>query len=533
MEIGAVVERVEYIAAVRADAAAGAELIENGLVALREVTAWADAEQAALVRQLASQVSFPEAAIARCSKTSIGQAAKSKDRADTLDRTPNLAGRLGDGAITAGHVDAVTRCSKQLDDRQRSALFDRVDELADVAAAGTVDEFAKRVRLEATRLQADDGLDRLERQKANTRLNTWVDAEGMWNLRGRFDPVAGVKLAATLDRAIETLFAERVPERCPADPIEKQRFLAAHALERLLHGASSGRPGRPEYLVVVDADAPGQVGPVAEWSIPVDIPARVLAELAGDAERDRSRRSQRRRAPRTRRAESRPDHSAREPGTAPGTPRPLQHVCNPGLHRRLRPLRVASHHLVAQRRADGPGEPAPDLFETSRQDPQRWLDHRVGPEPAAHAPPSRWHDPQHRTARPTNGRLTDNGQARDTATSNDLHVGSSRASSYVCCPRRTLSRVRRPEPLPSIDEIRGRLAEHGISHLGVTTSDVLIDARAELFRRARPGLHGDMGFTYRDPERSTDPGRAVEGAQSVIVAARPYLTDADPEHPPA
>ncbi len=284
MEIGAVVERVERIAAVRADGAADAGLIEAGLVAVREVTAWADAQQAALVWQLASLVSFPEATIAKTSKTSIGQAAKSKDRADTLDRTPNLAGRLGDGAITAGHIDAVTRCSKQLDDRQRSALFDRVDELADVAAAATVDEFAKRVRLEAIRLQADDGLDRLERQKANTRLNTWVDAEGMWNLRGRFDPVTGVKLAATLDRAIETLFAERVPERCPADPIEKQRFLAAHALERLLHGAASGKPGRPEYLVVVDADAPGQVGPVAEWSIPVDIPARVLAELAGDAD---------------------------------------------------------------------------------------------------------------------------------------------------------------------------------------------------------------------------------------------------------
>ncbi|HYN32418.1 MAG TPA: DUF222 domain-containing protein [Ilumatobacteraceae bacterium] len=284
MEIDAVVERVERIAAVRADGAADAGLIEAGLVAVREVTAWADAQQAALVWQLASLVSFPEATIAKTSKTSIGQAAKSKDRADTLDRTPNLAGRLGEGAITAGHVDAVTRCSKQLDDRQRSALFERVDRLADVAAAATVDEFAKRVRLEATRLQADDGLDRLERQKANTRLNTWVDAEGMWNLRGRFDPVAGVKLAATLDRAIETLFAEPVPARCPSDPIEKQRFLAAHALERLLDGAASGKPGRPEYLVVVDADAPGHVGPVAEWSIPVDIPARVLAELAGDAD---------------------------------------------------------------------------------------------------------------------------------------------------------------------------------------------------------------------------------------------------------
>ena len=67
--------------------------------------------------------------------------------------------------------------------------------------------------------------------------------------------------------------------------------------------------------------------------------------------------------------------------------------------------------------------------------------------------------------------------------------------------------------------------------MGVTTADVLAEARVELFRRRDAGLHGDMGFTYRDPERSTDPLRAVEGARSVIVAAAPYLTADDPPRP--
>ena len=40
-----------------------------------------------------------------------------------------------------------------------------------------------------------------------------------------------------------------------------------------------------------------------------------------------------------------------------------------------------------------------------------------------------------------------------------------------------------------------------------------------------------MGFTYRDPERSTDPTRAVPGAQSIIVAARSYLADDEPSRP--
>lgn len=91
--------------------------------------------------------------------------------------------------------------------------------------------------------------------------------------------------------------------------------------------------------------------------------------------------------------------------------------------------------------------------------------------------------------------------------------------------------MRCPEPLPTIDEIRCSLASAGITHVGVTTADVLVESRAALHGRKAQGLHGEMGFTYRDPDRSTDPGRAVVGAQSVIVAARPYLSVTDPEHP--
>ena len=93
--------------------------------------------------------------------------------------------------------------------------------------------------------------------------------------------------------------------------------------------------------------------------------------------------------------------------------------------------------------------------------------------------------------------------------------------------------MRRPEPLPTIADVRSLLADDGITHVGVTSADVLAGARAELFRRREMGLHGEMEFTYRDPERSTDPRRAVEGARSIIVAAKPYLTDDDPPRPAA
>jgi hypothetical protein len=290
MEIAAVAERVEHIADVRANSSAGAELIESGLVAVREVQAWCDAQHAGLVAQLRDVDSFPEQRVATASKTSLGNAAKSTERATTLHATPKLAEALDDGAITAEHIDAVTRASRKLDGTQRDEFIQRANHLAAVAKAGTVAEFARRLDLEAKRLQTDDGMDRLEHQRRNTRARTWVDLDGMWNLSAKFDPVTGVKIAARLDATVQTLFGEHVPDGCPSDPIEKQRYLTAHALGRLVldnasPGASPGpRTAKPEFVAVIDADAPAPVGPVAEFSIPVEIPAQVLATLADDAD---------------------------------------------------------------------------------------------------------------------------------------------------------------------------------------------------------------------------------------------------------
>ena len=286
MEIAGVIERVERISGVRANPAATATTISSGLVAVREIEAWCAAQHAGLVAQLRQVDSFPEKTIADAAKTSLGQASKSTERSTTLDATPALGAALGDGAITAGHIDALTRTSKRLDATKRGALFERADALAAVAAAATVDEFARRLELEAKRLDDVDGEERLERQRRAARARSWVDADGMWNLSARLDPLTGLKIAARLDTIVEALFAETVPDGCPQDPIEKQRYLAAQAVSRLLTDTNIGhsRPGRAEFVVVIDADAPGQPGPVGEFSIPVEIPARVLATLAGDAD---------------------------------------------------------------------------------------------------------------------------------------------------------------------------------------------------------------------------------------------------------
>lgn len=84
---------------------------------------------------------------------------------------------------------------------------------------------------------------------------------------------------------------------------------------------------------------------------------------------------------------------------------------------------------------------------------------------------------------------------------------------------------------PTIEQIRSRLAAHDVHHVGISGAEVLADTRAIIHERKAAGLNDGMQFTYRNPDRSTDPQRAVPGARSVIVAARSYLSENDPPVP--
>jgi len=290
MDLTAVIEQVQYVAGVRAAETTERHDLESALRGVGRLEAWLAGTKAALTSRLATQVSFPEQTIADCTRGSMRDAIKDKARGDTLDAAPSLADALDQARVTAGHVDEVTKATKPLTGEQRDELLERLDGgLLDIASVATIAEWRRRLAMEVKNIQRDDGVDRLERQRRATSLRTWIDGEGMWCLSGRFDPVTGVRLAARLDAAADTLFAEATPSTCPTDPVEKQRHLAALALARMITAeadeAGTGvRPGRPEYVVVVDASQPdGAGGPTVDWGIPVEVPHRVLPDLMADA----------------------------------------------------------------------------------------------------------------------------------------------------------------------------------------------------------------------------------------------------------
>lgn len=71
----------------------------------------------------------------------------------------------------------------------------------------------------------------------------------------------------------------------------------------------------------------------------------------------------------------------------------------------------------------------------------------------------------------------------------------------------------------------------GLDACGVAAAEPFESTRRDLEERRDAGLHGGMAFTYRNPERSTDPRRALPGARAIFVGARAYDPSAPAPHP--
>lgn len=84
-----------------------------------------------------------------------------------------------------------------------------------------------------------------------------------------------------------------------------------------------------------------------------------------------------------------------------------------------------------------------------------------------------------------------------------------------------------------LEELRIAGISAGLHSLGVCDASILLRARAELLRRRSLGLSDTMQFTYRNPERSTDPSRTLHDARSVIVGALSYASAQDVDASPS
>ena len=238
------------------------------LVAIGVARGLLDAREVEVVRRLdelaLSDVSlFPQDVVAKASKTSLMHAERLRERAGACFAIPELGAALFDGSTTGDRVDIVVRATAGLSTSECVAVAAHGSRLALAAGEQTASGFRKTVEQVVAQARKDDGLARLQRQRCQARMRWWLDADGMWNLAGRFDPGTGARLEGRLRARVNRIRAGGLPDTSPTDPLDMQQHLTALALTELLGvgdddtgdacgGGSSGGGGVPDVTVIID-----------------------------------------------------------------------------------------------------------------------------------------------------------------------------------------------------------------------------------------------------------------------------------------
>ena len=157
----------------------------------------------------AGQAGSAEGLLAGSGGQSARDAKAAKDRADVADAMPLFDTALQNGAVDAGHLDAIARAQRGLSDAAKAELAKEQERLLAAAEGSSVDAFGRTVadvaRAITAELDAQTEADRLTRLRNNSRIKRWIDADGMHNTLVSLDPVRDAQLDAALRAQLGSL----------------------------------------------------------------------------------------------------------------------------------------------------------------------------------------------------------------------------------------------------------------------------------------------------------------------------------------
>jgi hypothetical protein len=198
-----------------------------------------------------------------------------------------LGNAMDHGAVSGEHLDVFLSIQATLPLEVRHQFCSNDEQIAGWATQYDVEAFGRLLRAFADELRRLHGISRLDQQRRDTYLDTWVDQTGMVRVSAAFDPESGLAFRTALSAMVETLHHDATPPHCPDDPAARQRFLRAHAFLRLLqHGPTCSGRNRAELVIIADTtqlDSRGQ--PSIDWGLPVELPLEALARFYRNIDR--------------------------------------------------------------------------------------------------------------------------------------------------------------------------------------------------------------------------------------------------------
>lgn len=218
-------------------------------------------------------------------------------RAGACSEFPAFEAALATGAISAAHVDVVARALRGLSDDERLELRSRERELLDRARLEFAEGFEKSVRAIVndirSRHRPSSDAEELERQRAASKLTTWVDpASGMHKTLIELDPLRHQEWLLAFDAHLARLKADPGHARTPLQQLKVEAFVAAvrapGAAGRDTDPSSPmAAPRVPKAILVVDLHTllgGAHPGTIAELSNGSPVPISTVRDLLPDSD---------------------------------------------------------------------------------------------------------------------------------------------------------------------------------------------------------------------------------------------------------
>ncbi len=258
------------------------------------VRGWLDAVDARIAvaaDRLAGEGDGAEAAtvLAGGGRRARRDAEAAAERGTMCARMPGVGVALANGTVTAGHVDALAKAARQLDDEGKERLAQHEQSLVKVAASMTPEQFDRECQDLARNLSGDDGLSRHERMRRDRNVRRWVDKHtGMCKTLLSLDPLDDAKVWTAFNATVAAARAanqqadERSWDQLQTDAIVDHITRQGAAGEGASRSGETAQGAEVSVLIDYTALLHGGAARVAETSDGQPLPVEVIRRLGCD-----------------------------------------------------------------------------------------------------------------------------------------------------------------------------------------------------------------------------------------------------------
>ena len=254
------------------------------------VVAWADSVKVRATRRLRAlaaegRAEAPKDLLAREGGQSGRDARTADDREQVCTALPSFEDALAQGAVSAGHVDAIAAAVRGLDQVTAAEFYANGGSLLDKAVSQPVDTFGQTCRELARQVRAEHAagseIAELERQRAASKIKRWTDREtGMRHTLISLDPLRDQIVWTAVSHALHQVRRQPGHAKTPWAQLEVEALLAA---------CSGGTGGErvASLIVLCDADTLRtgvHANTVCESEDGTPLPVEVVRGLACAAE---------------------------------------------------------------------------------------------------------------------------------------------------------------------------------------------------------------------------------------------------------